>query len=455
MQTLESLVRTVDAVHAGRSSARVECEQALARIEAGRDLKAIVAVDAALSLREADMADRRLEAGEILPLAGAALAVKDLIWVDGRRVTQGSRLFADFVAPQDALAVSRLKQAGAVVVGMANSSEFGCKGVTANPLHGATRHPLDPALTPGGSSGGCASAVAGGLVAAAIGTDSGGSSRRPAAHVGCVGFKPSTGAVPNGPGFPALDIGLECLCPMAGSVADIRLLFEAMADRPASSGKEASTARRLGFTPSFGLDVPVDLEIEALLEAALAALRQAGFSVERRDPAWPDGAEPADLMPLQYAMLADLYGDAFEQDPDLFDPDIAVQIEAGLRLEARAVSRALRLSKAIRLSLDATLDGVDALLSPTVPCFAWPSTELGPSHIAGRAVGPRAHAAFTPFINHGGHPALSLPIGVGAVGLPAGLQICGKRNGDDDLLALAARIEASLCPSGRGGTLTH
>ena len=262
MRTLESLASTVDAVHAGRSSARAECEQALARIEAGRDLNAIVAVDPAMSLREADAADRRLEAGEMLPLAGVTLAVKDLIWVEGRRVTQGSRLFADFVAPQDALGVNRLKQAGAVVVGMANSSEFGCKGVTTNPLHGATRHPLDPSLTPGGSSGGCASAVAGGLVAAAIGTDAGGSSRRPAAHVGCVGFKPSTGAVPNGPGFPTLDIGLECLCPMAGSIADIRMLFAAMADRPVASQKVPSLARRLAFTPSFGLDVPVDPEIE-------------------------------------------------------------------------------------------------------------------------------------------------------------------------------------------------
>ncbi|BDA85750.1 amidotransferase [Aureimonas sp. SA4125] len=456
MQTRESLASTADAVNAGRSSARAECEQALERIEAGRDLNAIVAVDAVMSLQEAETVDRRLGAGEgRLPLAGVALVVKDLIWVEGRRVTQGSRLFADFVAPQDAQVVARLKRAGAVVVGIANSSEFGCKGVTANPLHGVTRHPLDPALTPGGSSGGCASAIAGGLVAAAIGTDSGGSSRRPAAHVGCVGFKPSRGAVPNGPGFPTLDIGLECLCPMAGSVADIRLLFEAMSGRRAPSTKGPSAARRLAFTPSFGLDVPVDPEIEAMLQAALATLREAGFAVERRDPTWPDGAVPADLMALQYAMLADLYGDAFERDPDLFDPDIAVQIDAGLRLDARAVSRALRLSNAITISLDATLRGVDALLSPTVPCFAWPATELGPAHIAGRTVGPRAHAAFTPFINHGGHPALSLPIGFGAAGLAAGLQICGQLHADDDLLTLAAGIEAALSRSARGGTLTH
>lgn len=455
MQTLERLASTVDAVHARRSSARAECEQALARIEAGRELNAIVAVDAAMSHREADTVDRRLGAGEMLPLAGVALAVKDLIWVGGRRVTQGSHLFADFVAPQDALVVARLKQAGAVVVGMANSSEFGCKGVTTNPLHGATRHPLDPALTPGGSSGGCASAIAGGLVAAAMGTDAGGSSRRPAAHVGCVGFKPSIGAVPNGPGFPTLDVGLECLCPMAGSVADISLLFAAMAGRPAFSGRPSPAGRRLAFTPDFGLDVPVDPEIAAMLEGALAALRRAGFFVERRDLAWPDSAEPADLMPLQLAMLADLHGEAFERDPDHFDPDIAVQIEAGLRLDARAVSRALRLSKAVRTRLDEALEGVDALLSPTVPCFAWPLTRIGPSHIAGRAVGPRVHAAFTPFINHGGHPALSLPIGSGSAELPAGLQICGRRHGDDDLLALAAEIEATLCRSGRGGMHTH
>ena len=136
-----------------------------------------------------------------MPLAGVPIIVKDNIWVEGWRITQGSRLFAEFIAPRDAIAIERLKKAGAVIVGIGATSEFACKGVTTSPLFGPTRHPLDPDLTPGGSSGGPAAAVAAGLVPLAIGTDAGGSSRRPPAHVGVVGFKPSYGAIPYGPGF--------------------------------------------------------------------------------------------------------------------------------------------------------------------------------------------------------------------------------------------------------------
>ncbi|PWC51655.1 amidotransferase, partial [Azospirillum sp. TSA6c] len=169
-----------EAVRTGRSSARAETEAALARIASGNPaLNAFVSVDEAEALAEADAVDRRLAAGETPLLAGVPVAVKDTIWVAGRRVTQGSRLFADFHAPADAIAVERLRAAGAVIVGMTNSSEFACKGVTTNPLFGPTHHPQDPSLTPGGSSGGPAVAVAAGLVPLALGTDAGGSSRRP------------------------------------------------------------------------------------------------------------------------------------------------------------------------------------------------------------------------------------------------------------------------------------
>ncbi|PWC31499.1 amidase, partial [Azospirillum sp. TSO35-2] len=182
MSAVTSARAIARAVNAGTRSARAEAEACLARIAAGNPaLNAIVAVHHDAALAQADAVDRRVAAGETLPLAGIPVAVKDTIWVAGRRVTQGSRLFADFVAPADAIAVERLRQAGAVLVGMANSSEFACKGVTTNPLFGPTRHPLDPALTPGGSSGGPAVAVAGGLVPLALGTDAGGSSRRPPA----------------------------------------------------------------------------------------------------------------------------------------------------------------------------------------------------------------------------------------------------------------------------------
>ncbi|UHD43791.1 amidase [Aureimonas altamirensis] len=432
------------AVAAGRLTAVESSAAALARIAEKRGLNAIVSIDAERTLEEAALIDRRIARDEHLPLAGVPIAVKDLIWVEGRRITQGSRLFADFIAPADAEAIARLKAAGAVVVGIANTSEFGCKGVTTNPLFGPTLHPEDARLTPGGSSGGCASAVAGGLVPAAIGTDAGGSSRRPAAHVGCVGFKPTTGVVPDEPGFPTLGGPIGALCPMTLSVADARLLFEIMAGRAAVDAPKRPALGRIAYSPAFGMDYPINPEIADMMDDAVAALRTEGFAIDLQGPRWPEGADPAALMPLQYAGLADLYGDAFRRDPDVFDPDIAVQIEAGLRIDAAALARARELSAAIAATLDRFMRAFDAIVSPTVPCFPWPHAVLGPARIAGQEVGPRAHAALTPYANHGGIPAISIPLGRGAAGLPAGLHICAARGSDSALLGLAARMETVL-----------
>ena len=216
-------------VAAGRTNAVETAKAALARIEAAKALNAVVTIDPARTLADAAAVDERLRAGGTMRLAGVPIVVKDNIWTRGWRVTQGSRLFADFIAPQDAIAVERLRDAGAVVAGIGATSEFASKGVTTSPLFGPTRHPLDPALTPGGSSGGPATAVAAGLVPLAIGTDAGGSSRRPPAHVGVAGFKPSYGAIPYGPGFAEPFFGLSVIAPIAADVADIALAFEAMA----------------------------------------------------------------------------------------------------------------------------------------------------------------------------------------------------------------------------------
>src|SRR3954469_21479069 len=190
-------------------------------------------------------------------LAGVPVVIKDNIWVDGWRITQGSRLFAEFVAPQDAIAIERLRKAGAVLVGIGATSEFACKGVTTSPLYGPTRHPLHPTLTPGGSSGGPAAAVAAGLVPLAIGTDAGGSSRRPPAHVGVVGFKPSYGAIPYGPGFAEPLFDISVIAPIPRSVADAALAFEAMAGPdardPDSAAVDSDERRfpdlRIAFSP--------------------------------------------------------------------------------------------------------------------------------------------------------------------------------------------------------------
>jgi aspartyl-tRNA(Asn)/glutamyl-tRNA(Gln) amidotransferase subunit A len=149
-------------------------------------------------------------------------------------------------------------------------------------------------------------------------------------------------------------------------------------------------------------------------------------------------------MPLQHAGLAALYGDAFHKDPTVFDPDIAKQIERGLSWSGTDVAGALVASAAIANAFAAFFTEADLLLAPTVPCVAWPFSQLGPDMIGGRPASPRGHAVFTPFVNHARLPAISIPCGMNAHGLPFGLQIIARRGQDRTLLRAARQIEAQL-----------
>jgi len=404
---------------------------------------------------EIDALRRRIARGDRLPLAGVPVVVKDVIWVKDQRVTQGSLLFEDFVATQDAVAVERLRQAGALVIGMGNSSEFACKGLTTNKVYGLTRHPMDLSLTPGGSSGGCAVAVAAGLAPLALGTDGGGSSRRPPAHVGVVGFKPSFGAIPDPIGFPHAFIGLQTMAPIARTVQDASLMFEAMAGMDARDPQSMELPRaplcsaselRIAFSPRLGLDVPVDGDVEACIARAVETLRAAGLSVAQDAPAWPAGADEDALMPLQHVGLAHLFGDAWQRDPSRFDPDVARQIERGLQWRGADVARAREAGLRIAFTLADFFGRHDLLICPTTPCVAWPHDRLGPERIGGVAVEPRGHAVFTPFVNHAMAAAISIPCGRGRGGLPVGLQVIAARGRDRQLLEASKTIEAMLGP---------
>lgn len=440
------------AVRRGEARPAEIVSEALQRV-AARDpvLNAVVTTDPDDSLRQAATVERRLAAGERPPLAGVPVVVKDAIWVAGWRVTQGSRLLADFRAPRDNVAVARLRAAGAVVVGMANMSEFGCKGVTSNPLHGTTRHPLDGRLTPGGSSGGCASALGAGLVPLALGTDGGGSARRPAAHAGVVGFKPSGGLLANGPGFGGSGSLTSVLAPMARSVADAAALFDALLGTDPADPLSVSLPRgrhdaapRIAFSPGLELEVPVDPDVARAVAESVARLADAGLSVTQADPVWPEGACERALMPLQWDGLARLHGDAWRRDPGLFDPYIAAQIERGLAQPDADVTAARAMAEAIRRASERFFESFDLLVAPTTPCVAWPHDRLGPAVIDGRPVDDRAHAAFTPFVNHALGCAISIPCGADRQGLPIGLQIVGPRFADRRVLALARQAERLL-----------
>ena len=385
----------------------------------------------------------RLAQGEALPLAGVPVVIKDNIWVNGAPITQGSRLFQGFQPPQDAHAVARLRHAGAVIVGIATCSEFACKGVTRTPLHGVTHHPANPALTPGGSSGGPAVAVASGMVPLALGTDAGGSSRRPPAHVGIVGFKPGPDVIPYGPGFAEPSQNVSVMAPMAGTVADTALMFKALANAPQPAARALSRLR-IGFAPSMGLPLPVDGAVASAIRAAIDCLRSSGISVTDASPEWPVWADPAGVMAIQAAGLAYLFGARWQSEPELFDPDIGTQIETGLGLRGADVAQALEASAMMRTALRSYLQDFDLILSPTSSTVAWPHHLLGPAEIGGVPAAPRDHAAFTPQFNHAGLPALSLPCGIafGPNGhLPVGLQIGGGQGQEATILAVAEKFE--------------
>jgi aspartyl-tRNA(Asn)/glutamyl-tRNA(Gln) amidotransferase subunit A len=390
---------------------------------------------------ESDQVQRRLEAGEALPLAGVPVVIKDNLWVAGMTITQGAQLFADFVAPTDAFAVARLRAAGAIVLGIGATSEFACMGVTNTPLYGMTRNPVDPALTPGGSSGGPSSAVAAGFAPLALGTDAGGSTRRPPAHVGVIGFKPSQDVVPYGPGFAEPVWGISVICPIAYSMQDIVLAMQVL-----SGISVVSQGSRPGLTyaPRFGLNQPLDADVVQVTDSAVDRLLRAGYAVDIAEPAWPAGSGRADVAPLQWAGLAALYGDAFRRDPTQFGEGIADQIKRGLALTGVEVAQAHQASHRMGETLRGLLAQHPFVLTPTTPCPAWPVEDLAPRFIGGLPATPRDHAAFTPQANHAGSPAISLPCGYTRNGLPLGLQIMAEPGADAALLALAQDLAPIL-----------
>ena len=435
-------------------------EASLQRIERlNPKLNAVIGFDPKGALAEAQSVDDRVAAGESLPLAGVPFTVKDNIWVAGQRITQGSKLFADFVAPRDAWSVARLRALGGVVVGITNCSEFACKGVTNNLAHGITRNPWDVRLTPGGSSGGAASATAARFAPLALGTDAGGSTRRPAAHCGLVGMKPSAGVVPHPWGFAEPNFGLSVMGQIARDVEDAALMLECLAGHDARdlfsvrfSGerqfvdavkREPSKSLRIAWSAQLGCGFAIDADVRGSLERVVGSIEAEGYAVENADPSWPAGTAEYPLLALQQSGLATLYAKELEKRRDEIDPDLVLQIEAGMKTTGAEIARVLLRREEIALALGNFFERYDLLLCPTTPVTAWPVQLLGPSEIGGLPAGPRGHAAFTPLFNYCGVPACSVPVAL-VRGLPVGLQVVGPRYEDAGVLQFAARLEQAV-----------
>jgi aspartyl-tRNA(Asn)/glutamyl-tRNA(Gln) amidotransferase subunit A len=427
-----SIAGLAERLRGGRTTARELAESALAAADE-TTLNCFVTVDHDGASRAAEQADRELADGvDRGPLHGIPVGVKDLIDTAGLRTTRGSRHFDQHVPVRDAAVVVALRQAGAVIIGKTHTHQF-AYGPTGDVAHtGAARNPHDPSRMAGGSSSGSGAAVAAGLVPAALGTDTGGSVRIPAALCGIVGLRPSQGAVSSAGVFP-LSSTLDTVGPMAGSVADTALLWSVLVGRPVAAAPVDGL--RVGVVRSDVTEQIVPQQAEAL-ERAVAALKSGGFVVG--ETPMPELAELGQVyLRIQRPEARAVHAERIEQAPELYEPEVLHRLTnpetPGWEYVAARQAQQDYQSRPL---------GVDLLVLPTVPIEAPPigarDTELG----AGWINPVPALLAFNSPWSVLGLPAISVPVPGGA--LPGSVQLVGRRGGEDQLLAAAAVLADRL-----------
>lgn len=410
----------------------------------------LVAADQArTAAREAEIAVMKDE--PLGPLHGVPVSIKDVLATRGLTTTGGSRLFADHVPDEDALAVARLRAAGAVVLGKTNTSEFGHKAVTECPLFGVTKNPWNPALTPGGSSGGGAAAVASGAGPLALGTDGGGSVRIPAAFCGAYGFKPSYGRVPDRGGVPGW-AHVSHVGPIARTVRDAALVLDVIAggddrDRqslPSQAGSYLDACEddvkglHVAWTSDLGY-ASVDPRVVEICGDAAAEFESLGCHVEVVNPGWEDPEEMFSTMIAAQFYAA--WSDRLPGAEALMDPTLVKFIRRGGAITAREYIRAVERVDAYWREVHAFLERFDLLLMPTVAVVPFAAGQAPPREIAGEPVSVLGWMPFTFPFNLTGQPAASIPAGWTDEGLPVGLQIVGRRHADATVLAASAAFE--------------
>jgi aspartyl-tRNA(Asn)/glutamyl-tRNA(Gln) amidotransferase subunit A len=382
------------------------------------------------------------------PIDGVPTSIKDLAPVAGWPLRRGSMaLDPSIPAPADSPPVARLREAGAVFIGKTATPESGSRIVTRSRVHGVTRNPYDLTRTPGGSSGGAAAALALGMGALALGTDGAGSIRIPAAFCNLAGLKPGFGRVPAFP--PSIFMPHSVTGPMARHVGDVAAMTAVMAGpdmrdpyawpvtfEPAQA---AGSVRglRVALSPSLGTKGMPDAATQGALLAVAGALQAAGAEVVEADPVWPvDPYEPFMVFwQATYAGFLDTYplGQAA-----MMDPLLHAIAEQGRRIDALEWHRALGQRIAIAAASKAFFNRFDAVLAPVMPGPAFDADAEAPE---GEAKDDWRWCPFTYLFNITGEPALSVPGGFTADGLPLGVQVAGPAGSEERLLRLGAAIE--------------
>jgi aspartyl-tRNA(Asn)/glutamyl-tRNA(Gln) amidotransferase subunit A len=409
-------------------------------------LNAFILVTAEQALARARQADREIAGGRYLgPMHGIPVSLKDLVDLEGTPTTAASLVRKDHVATADAVVTRRLREAGAVFVGKTNLHEFAFGTTSDDSAFGPARNPVDPARSPGGSSGGSAIAIATGMSLGTVGTDTGGSIRIPAAACGVVGLKPEWGQV-SASGVVPLSRQLDHVGPLAASVTDAWIQYNAML--PSSSRMagilEAAPLQgmRLGMPAGYLFD-RLDADVERTVMATIDRLRSKGATiVEVTLPHANDIA--AVYLHLVFGDGAEYHARTLVTRPQDYTKNVRLRLEMARYVLAEDYIRALRGKVLIAAEVERALAGVDALVTPAL---AIPAPPIGAATMPVKG-GPDAVRASMlrcsqPF-NLSGHPAIALPCGRTPAGLPVGLQLVGHKGRTPALVQAALAAEAAI-----------
>jgi aspartyl-tRNA(Asn)/glutamyl-tRNA(Gln) amidotransferase subunit A len=443
VQTIAELSR---ALKARDTTAEAVLDRCLRRIaERNPTINAFISVFEADARVQAREADREMAAGRYRgPLHGVPISIKDLFDIRGSATTAASRVRTNHVARSDAPSIARLRDAGAIFVGKTNLHEFAFGTTNEDSAFGPARNPLDPSRSPGGSSGGSAASVADGMCFASMGTDTGGSIRIPSAACGLVGLKPTLGELTTD-GVVPLSTTLDHIGPLCRSVEDAEIMYDVLrGGTSAASSVGNPRALKLGIPRDHFLAL-LDPEVAHAFDNACGRLRDAG--VELEDVSIPHiGDVTAIYLHIQLSEGAAYHAKTLERQPNDYTPNVRLRLEMGRYVLAEDYARALRGRDVLKREVDATLEGRDGLF---LPAMAIPAPKIGATTVrVGGVEEPVRNMMLrcTQTFNVTGHPAIAIPCGNTAEGLPIGAQVVGGHGATPALLRLARTIEPYLGP---------